>query len=259
MEGYIYILFNRAYHNQQLKIGMTTKAPETRADELSRATGVPREFEVLYEQRVSDCARAERLLHERLRKYRSASNREFFNVSTKIAIRLLEDVADEVGRADDVQEDVATEISADEEPVQTGEMNAVAPAGLRRGQRKIPAHVTFEDHASYTDAVRRPILNEIRSRVLRLDERLRDTERCTPGHRIAYKLPGGKVFLEVKVQRAAIVLHLADGGCPDPSRIADDIPASHGWRQLKKRVTIESMADLEAATPFIVAAYHARP
>jgi hypothetical protein len=35
--------------------------------------------------------------------------------------------------------------------------------------------------------------------------------------------------VEVKVQRAAIVLHLADGGCPDPNAIADDIPASHGF------------------------------
>jgi hypothetical protein len=47
--------------------------------------------------------------------------------------------------------------------------------------------------------------------------------------------------------------------CPDPAGIADDIPASHGWRQLKKRITILSMADLQAAMPFIEAAYRARP
>jgi hypothetical protein len=57
------------------------------------------------------------------------------------------------------------------------------------------------------------------------------------------------------MQRAAIVLHLADGGFPDPNRIADDIPESHGWRQLKKRITILSAADLDAAIPFIEAAY----
>lgn len=63
--------------------------------------------------------------------------------------------------------------------------------------------------------------------------------------------------MEVKVQRAAIVLHLADGGCPDLNGITDDIPASHGWRQLKKRVAIVGMADLDAAMPFIEAAYRA--
>jgi hypothetical protein len=60
-------------------------------------------------------------------------------------------------------------------------------------------------------------------------------------------------------QRAAIVLHLADGGCPDPKGIADDIPESHGWRQLKKRITILNAADLDAAIPFVEAAYRARP
>jgi predicted transport protein len=126
-------------------------------------------------------------------------------------------------------------------------------------KKAAPAIVTFDDHASYTDAVRRPILIDLRNRVLRLDDRLRQTERCTAGQRIAYNIPGGRVFLEVKVQRAAIVLHLADGGCPDPNGIADNIPESHGWRQLKKRITILNAADLDAAMPFIEAAYRARP
>jgi hypothetical protein len=78
-----------------------------------------------------------------------------------------------------------------------------------------------------------------------------------PANRL--QLPGGKVFLEVKVQRAAIVLHLADGGCPDPNNVAQDIPESHGWRQLKKRITILSMADLDAAMPFVEAAYRSHP
>ncbi len=97
-QGYIYILFNRAFQNDQYKIGMTTKAPEERAQEISRGTGVPRPFEVLYEQRVIDCQTAERMLHERLHQYRSASNREFFELPLKSAVKALEDVADEVGR-----------------------------------------------------------------------------------------------------------------------------------------------------------------
>jgi len=110
----------------------------------------------------------------------------------------------------------------------------------------------------YTDAPRQPILRDLRKRVWALDDRLRQAEQCTAGNRIAYKIPGNKIFLEVKVQRAAIVLHLADGGYPDPNHIADDIPESHGWRQLKKRITILSSADLDAAFPFIQAAYQHR-
>jgi hypothetical protein len=56
--------------------------------DLLEATGVPRAFEVLYEQKVVDCHRAKRLLHQRLQQYRSTGNRELF-----AAIKVLEDVA----------------------------------------------------------------------------------------------------------------------------------------------------------------------
>jgi hypothetical protein len=91
-EGYIYILLNRAFQNDHYKIGMTTKTPEERARELSSATGIPRDFEVLYEQRVTDCERAERLLHRRLSQYRS-TGKEFFQIPLKAAVKALEDVA----------------------------------------------------------------------------------------------------------------------------------------------------------------------
>lgn len=119
--------------------------------------------------------------------------------------------------------------------------------------------MTFEDHAAYTDATRRPVLNELRSRVLSLDYQLRQGEQCTTSQRIRYKIPGGKIFLEVKVQRAAILLRLVDGGCPDPAGITSDIPENFGWGQLKKQITLLNMADLDAAMPFIEAAYRAHP
>ena len=114
--GYIYILLNRAFQNDHYKIGMTTKTPEERARELSSATGVPRDFEVLYAQRVSDCNRAERLLHQQLHQYRSASNREFFQIPLKAAIKALEEVADEIGRIDDEEERAPEPVPAREIP-----------------------------------------------------------------------------------------------------------------------------------------------
>jgi predicted transport protein len=257
-EGYIYILFNRAFQYDQYKIGMTTKKPEDRAREISNGTGVPRAFEVLYEQKVVDCQRAERLLHQKLHKYRSTGNREFFQIPIKTAIKAAEDVADEVGRVDEQTKEATpvpvAEGGAGEVPRPFGEISAT-PSPPRKQSSRNGGIVTFEDHLAYTDAPRQPILRELRRRVLTLDDRLQRAEQCTPGNRIAYKIPGNKIFLEVKVQRAAIVLHLAAGGCPDPNGIADDIPESHGWRQLKKRITILSVADLDVAMPFIEAAY----
>jgi predicted transport protein len=260
-EGYIYILLNRAFQNDHYKIGMTTKTPEDRAREISNATGVPRAFEVLYEQRVLDCQRAERVLHQRLHQYRSGSNREFFKLPLKAAIKALEDVADEIGRAESVEEPAPRPTINDALPPQSEELSFnSSPQQRKDGRRELKGGiVTFEDHEAYTTAPLRPILRELRSRVLGLNDLLRQEEQCTAGQRIAYKIPGSKIFLEVKVQRAAIVLHLADGGCPDPANIVDDIPESHGWRQLKKRISIMNLADLEAAMPFIEAAYHVRP
>ena len=87
-EGYIYILLNRAFQDDHYKNGMTTKTPEERARELSSATGIPRDFEVLYEQRVTDCEHAERLLHRRLCQYRS-TGKEFFQMPLKAAVKAL--------------------------------------------------------------------------------------------------------------------------------------------------------------------------
>ncbi len=265
-EGYVYILLNRAFQNDHYKIGMTTKTPEARAREISNATGVPRAFEVLYEQRVTDCHRAERLLHQRLDQYRSATNREFFQIPIKAAIKALEGVADEIGRVDDAEQ------SAAQEPAPPGDaarlpQSAEISVGSSRKQPKEKnrkpggggAIVTFEDHAAYTTAPLRPILMDLRSRLLSLDDQLRQGEQCTTSQRIRYKIPGGRIFLEVKVQRAAILLRLVDGGCPDPAGITSDVPESFGWGQLKKQITLLSMADLEAAMPFIDAAYRARP
>jgi hypothetical protein len=208
-EGDIYILFNRAFQNDHYKIGMTTKAPEDRARELSAATGIPRAFEVLYEQRVIDCKQAERLLHDRLRRYRSAGNREFFQIPLKEAIKALEGVADEIGRLESTTDGSLEASHADGKLLvrsSSGEIAVNLVPQRRRGNisKATAAVVTFEDHASYTDAVRRPLLIDLRNRVLRFDDRLPAAERCTRGQRIAYSIPGGRVFLEVKVQRAAM-------------------------------------------------------
>lgn len=75
--GYIYILMNASLP-KFLKIGKTTKPPETRAGELSSGTGIPTPFWVAYKVRVSDCDEAEIRVHNELRKYRVHGDREFF-------------------------------------------------------------------------------------------------------------------------------------------------------------------------------------
>lgn len=92
-QGYIYIMISPALRSDFLKIGKTTRIPERRADELSIGTGVPLRFYVAFDTFVSDCHSVEKLVHERLSPFRSSSNREFFELPLKEAIRVIHEVS----------------------------------------------------------------------------------------------------------------------------------------------------------------------
>lgn len=259
-EGYIYILFNPAYRANQYKIGMTTRTPKARALEVSSATGVPQSFEVLLSRRVTDCHRAERLVHQRLAENRSGSDREFFQVSLSIAIDVINDVAAVVG--------VIPEKPAIPKPngqladhLTTGEIDLVprkpsgGPKRTRQGTSEGPA--CFEDHIAYTDAIRQPLLREVRDWILAIDDCLRLGETVTPRQRIAYKIPGGTNFMEIKVQRSAILVRLPPTGLVDSGGKLQKIPDSHGWGRLKDEIRISSASDVKYALPFIEAACRA--
>jgi hypothetical protein len=83
-KGYVYILSNPSYGNL-FKVGMTTKDPYERAEELSELTAVPTPFKVEYSAYVEDCSVTEALTHKLLqeRGYRITENREFFNAPLK--------------------------------------------------------------------------------------------------------------------------------------------------------------------------------
>jgi tetratricopeptide (TPR) repeat protein len=94
--GYIYIAINESYKGL-VKIGRSSRPPEARAKELSRPTGVPTRFHVAYQEFVADCHLAEKLVHKRLEQHRVNQRREFFNVPLKEAIKIVSEVADEIG------------------------------------------------------------------------------------------------------------------------------------------------------------------
>ena len=88
--GWIYILTNSRY-KELIKIGKTTRTVEERAKELSKATGVPEPFKILYKRFFEDCHQAEKDIHiyfddERVKD----ADREFFSVEPFIAIQILD-------------------------------------------------------------------------------------------------------------------------------------------------------------------------
>ena len=92
MEGYIYILINPSLQKNYLKIGKTEISPEKRAIEISQGTGVPTPYHVAYKHKVSDCNRAETIIHNKLNQYRVSGRREFFLLSLDKAIEVVRDV-----------------------------------------------------------------------------------------------------------------------------------------------------------------------
>jgi len=61
---------------------------------MRRSKGVPAAFKVAYDVKVSDCDIAEELVHKNLGNYRVNRDREFFSVSLKQAIAVLDEIAD---------------------------------------------------------------------------------------------------------------------------------------------------------------------
>lgn len=85
--GFIYALINPSMAGL-VKIGKTIKDPQERANELSKATGVPIPFIVAYQLAVKDCTIAEKFIHTYLeaKGHKIADNREFFNAPLNVAI-----------------------------------------------------------------------------------------------------------------------------------------------------------------------------
>ncbi len=61
MEGHVYILINSSFPNL-VKIGRTSKTPQSRAQELS-STGTPGRFMVAYSVSADNCVEVESEVH----------------------------------------------------------------------------------------------------------------------------------------------------------------------------------------------------
>lgn len=92
-KGYIYVMMNPSMSGI-VKIGLTRRTPEERLDELSKATGIPTPFILVYKENFNDCVKAEKIIHTILaeRGERVAENREFFNTDISDAIKIIQEV-----------------------------------------------------------------------------------------------------------------------------------------------------------------------
>lgn len=90
--GWVYVLSNPRFSD--LKIGYTTYPhPQQRADEISKTTGVPAKFEVMYAALLPNPYMIEQRVHVLLNKFRISQNREFFECTVLDAIVVIRTTA----------------------------------------------------------------------------------------------------------------------------------------------------------------------
>jgi hypothetical protein len=87
----VYILESSSMPDM-VKIGYTKGDPIDRANTLSKSTGVPTPFNVVYSYSCFNGERIEKAVHKHFRKKRVNSQREFFYVELDEAIKAIEDL-----------------------------------------------------------------------------------------------------------------------------------------------------------------------
>ena len=95
IKGYVYILTNKSFRDDWVKIGKSSRPVDIRSKELDN-TAVPLPFDVYATMQTVKFAEIEKIIHkqiDRLTDLRIRQNREFFNVHPSQALDILLDLA----------------------------------------------------------------------------------------------------------------------------------------------------------------------
>jgi hypothetical protein len=92
-DEWVYILTNPAMEGM-VKIGYTTNDPHTRAEQISRGTGVPMGYEVAWAYKCYKGERIEKEVHKYFKKQRVSPTREFFRVTLDEAKQIIEQIGE---------------------------------------------------------------------------------------------------------------------------------------------------------------------
>jgi hypothetical protein len=87
-DSWLYVLTNPTMPGY-VKIGFTDATPETRAEQLSRSTGVALPFDVAWAFHCYNAEQLEKEVHRHLDGQRIAGNREFFDISVNEAKEII--------------------------------------------------------------------------------------------------------------------------------------------------------------------------
>ena len=93
--GFVYILTNKSFRDDWVKIGKSSRPVDVRSKELDN-TAVPLPFDIFATMQTEKYGQIEKIIHrqiDRLTDLRIRQNREFFNVQPEQALEILLDLA----------------------------------------------------------------------------------------------------------------------------------------------------------------------
>lgn len=94
-KGYVYILTNKSFRDDWVKIGKSSRPVDIRSKELDN-TAVPLPFDIFATMKTEKYSEAETAIHkqiDRLTDRRIRQNREFFNLEPALALEIMLDLA----------------------------------------------------------------------------------------------------------------------------------------------------------------------
>ena len=86
-----------AHEENIFKIGLTKRTSEQRSKELSNTSTIDKFF-IINKYQTRNCEEAERLIHEKLEKYRLSKRREFFRCELKKILDACESITEKINK-----------------------------------------------------------------------------------------------------------------------------------------------------------------
>jgi hypothetical protein len=114
---------------------------------------------------------------------------------------------------------------------------------------------SFQDHLKYASSSTQPLALELDKVIRGLGNVANPVRRhVTNEQRIAYSISTKRQFLELKIQKDAILVRFKRTILADPQKVITEIPKSHDW-PWDQEITVTDGDTLRYATRFIEAAH----
>lgn len=91
--GWLYVARNPSFIDPVFKVGVSSRPPFARIQELSASTSVYRAFDLVYFVHVTPRDMAEQWVHDALKEFRINPRKEFFQASLPVVVKALDRVA----------------------------------------------------------------------------------------------------------------------------------------------------------------------